>query len=190
MTIYPNIIIIGCSAGGLKMLLTMLKPLSTSFPYPIIIVQHLALDGEVLLMEVLEKSITLPVHEAIAEETPLAGHVYVAPGDYHLLIERDGTFNLSLDEKVIGSRPSIDVLMESALDAYGKKLIAFLLTGNSKDGANAIKKTVKEGATAFIQDPTSADYPVMPLSAIAYVKEENVLKPDELANKLIEMDQV
>jgi len=133
-------IVIGTSAGGLSALSTLLEKLPPSYHLPIIIVQHRAKDQKSLLEEVLQPKCKIKIKQADEKEKIEKGVVYIAPPDYHLLIENDLTFSLSCDELVSYSRPSIDVLFESAALAYRETLIGIILTGASNDGFTNHKK--------------------------------------------------
>ena len=161
-----EVVVIGTSAGGLYALTTLLETLPRHFPIPILIVQHRSKEERTLLEEVLSHKCEISIRQAEEKEPIQSGTVYFAPPDYHLLIERNKTFSLSSDERVNYSRPSIDVLFETAADVYKNKTLAILLTGANQDGAAGIKIVKKYGGTTMAQDPLEAMYPVMPKSAI------------------------
>jgi two-component system, chemotaxis family, protein-glutamate methylesterase/glutaminase len=131
-------IVIGTSAGGLHAVSSILPVLPGEYPLPIIIVQHRAKDSKELLEDVLQYKTKLKVKQIDEKERIGAGFVYLAPPDYHLLIEKDRTFSLSADPPVMYSRPSIDVLFESAAIVYREKLVAIILTGANHDGAKGM----------------------------------------------------
>jgi len=159
-------VVIGSSAGGLAALSAILEKLPSSFPLPIIVVQHRVKDQRDLLEEVLQSKCSLKVKQADEKESIVEGFVYTAPPDYHLLIEKEHEFSLASDEYVNFSRPSIDVLFESAAFAYRQNLIAIILTGANSDGSNGIVAVKKAGGVTIAQDPQEARYPAMPLAAI------------------------
>jgi two-component system, chemotaxis family, protein-glutamate methylesterase/glutaminase len=159
-------IVIGASAGGIQAIHELLSQLPDSFKLPIIIVQHIKSDSSAFFIHGFDKKCNQPVIEAIDKAEIECSKVYVAPPGYHLLINDDKTFSLSFDELVNYSRPSIDVLFESAADAYGKKLIGIVLTGANSDGAAGLKKIKERGGLLIVQDPEEADCPTMPLAAI------------------------
>ncbi|MEI9955467.1 MAG: chemotaxis protein CheB [Ferruginibacter sp.] len=128
-------IVIGTSAGGLYALSFILKRLPASYPVPIIVVQHRAKDQKDLLEEVLQTKCRITIKQADEKEKIESGFVYIAPADYHLLVEADKTFSLSSDELVHYSRPSIDVLFETAAITYTDSLVGIILTGANNDGA-------------------------------------------------------
>ena len=162
----PAAVVIGASAGALEALSAILPKLPADFKLPLIVVVHLPPDRRSLLPELLQAKCRMRVREAEDKEPIEAGTVYFAPPDYHLLIEGDRSLSLSNDEPVLFSRPSIDVLFESAADAYGSALIAIVLTGASADGAKGMSAVVQAGGTAIVQSPTDACARTMPESAI------------------------
>ena len=138
-------IVIGASAGGLQALQKILGPLPADFSLPILIVQHRLPTADDLLTFALNESCRLTVKEANEKDYIEPGRVYVAPANYHLLVERDRTLSLSADAKVCYSRPSIDVLFESAADVYLSQLIGIILTGATHDGTAGLKKIKQNG---------------------------------------------
>lgn len=159
-------VIIGTSAGGLFALSTLLEALPLTFPLPIIVVQHRSKDERTLLEEVLSQKCNIKIKQADEKERIENGTVYFAPPDYHLLIEQNHTFSLSSDARVNYSRPSIDVLFETAAYAYKDKLLAIILTGANHDGAAGIKIIREQGGATIAQNPLNALYPIMPKAAI------------------------
>jgi two-component system chemotaxis response regulator CheB len=157
---------IGVSAGGLSALTFILETLPADFPLPIIVVQHRVRDERTLLEEVLQTKCKIFIKQADEKEQIRGGIVYLAPPDYHLLIETDHTFSLAYDAPVNYSRPSIDVLFETAASAYQDKLIAIILTGANHDGAEGIKKVKEHGGLTIAQNPKTAAFPFMPQAAI------------------------
>jgi len=181
-------IVIGTSAGGLYALIALLQNLPPAYPIPIIIVQHRAKDQKDLLEEVLQSKTKIKVKQADEKEVINAGCVYIAPPDYHLLIERDKTFSLSSDELVHYSRPSIDVLFESAALVYGKRLVGIVLTGANNDGAEGVKAINRFGGFVIAQHPADADYPLMPKAAIETKKVEYVWTLSQIQKFLLETE--
>ena len=183
-------VVIGVSAGGWDALRVILAGISSDFPLPIMIVQHRSGDDDQsCLAELMNNHSALPVKDAEDKEQALASSVYLAPADYHLLIETDCTFSLSADDKVSCSRPSIDVLFESAAEIYGPALIGVILTGANNDGANGIK-TVKEwGGLTIVQNPSTAHCPIMPESAIKVCNVDYTLDIEEIPRLLTVMLQ-
>ena len=161
-----NAIVMGTSAGGLHALLELLSALPADYSLPLIIVQHRSKSENTLLEEILQKKSLLNVKQADEKEIIEAGTVYIAPPDYHLMVEINETFSLSSDEPVHFSRPSIDVLFRSAAEVYNKALIGIILTGANKDGADGLKAIHQQGGYTIAQEPSDAAYGVMPLAAI------------------------
>lgn len=159
-------VVIGTSAGGLNALSEILSALPAGYKVPLIIVQHRAKDQKNLLEEILQTKCSVPVRQAEEKELIVPGHVFIAPPDYHLLIEYDKTFALSCDEPVQYSRPSVDVLFESAADAFEKQLAAIVLTGFGSDGAAGIAAVNEKGGTTIAQNPHEAAYAFMPEAAV------------------------
>ena len=135
---------------------------------------------------VLETYVSLPVKEADDQDELEAGHIYIAPPDYHLLVER-GSLALSTDEKVQFSRPSIDVLLESAADAYASRLIAVILTGANEDGAIGIRRVKEMGGRTIVQDPSTAERASMPQAAVDTGAVDMVLSLEEIPRVLVEL---
>jgi len=178
-------IVIGTSAGGLEVLSHLLRELPKQFPIPIIVVQHRSTSHPNLLEEVLQNKCSIMIHQVEEKEPIKPGIVYTAPPDYHLLIERDFTFSLSSDEKVCYSRPSIDVLFESAAIAYQEKLIAVILSGANNDGASGIRKVREFGGCSIAQDPNEAMYSTMPQMAIDTGCVDFVMKMNEIISFIL-----
>jgi two-component system chemotaxis response regulator CheB len=178
-------VVIGCSAGGLDALRIVLAALPAGFPATVIIVAHTAPGGDNLLPSLLSKICRLPVSEAREREPALPGQVYVAPPNYHLLIEPTRVFALSVDERVCFVRPSIDVLFQSSADAYGEGLIGVILTGANSDGAQGLKAIKAAGGFILVQDPVGAYADTMPKAAIATGAVDKVLQLDDLAKEIL-----
>ena len=177
-------IVIGASAGAVDAMLLVLSKLPADFALPIIIVVHMPPDKESVLAELLRARSKIKVREAEDKEQIEAGTAYLAPPDYHLLVEQDGYLSLSSDEPVLYSRPSIDVLFETAADAYGEGLIGVILTGANSDGARGLKKIVEAGGTALVQDPNTAYATAMPEAAIKAAFSAEILNLEEIATYL------
>ena len=170
----PKIVVIGASLGGLHAVRAVLRQLPAAFPAPVAIVQHRDTNSEDSLALYLQKYSAMKVAEAVDKLKITPGNVYVAPTGYHLLVDR-GWFSLSTGAPVCASRPSIDVLFESAADIYGKNAIGVLLTGANQDGASGIREIKKRGGMTIVQNPETAECRVMPDSAIAACKVDHVL---------------
>ncbi len=178
-------IVIGASAGGLSALTTILGALPASFSLPVIIVQHRYRDQMNLLEEILQNKCKIQIRQVEEKEKVEAGIVYIAPPDYHLLIESDNTFSLSSDPQVSFSRPSIDVLFESAAATYRKSLIGIVLTGANKDGAAGLLAIKKAGGLTIAQSPEEAEYPYMPQAAIDKGAATLVLTLKEIQTRIL-----
>jgi two-component system chemotaxis response regulator CheB len=171
----PRAIVIGASAGAVQALLRILPALPASLPVPILIVVHIPPDRSNALVSLFASKCVIAVKEAEDKEIALPGIVYFAPSDYHLLAEADGTLALSMDEQVNHSRPAIDVLLETAADAYGPDLVGIVLTGANHDGAAGLKAIAQAGGSAIVEDPATASTPTMPAAALASCPTARVL---------------
>lgn len=180
------VIVIGTSAGGLSALSTLLEALPASYPFPILVVQHRGKEPRELLEQVLQEKCLLWIKQADEKEEILAPAVYIAPPDYHLLVELDGSLSLSSEKHVNYSRPSIDVLFETAAAAYGENLSGILLTGSNADGARGLESIRKKGGFTIAQDPKEAQYPVMPEAAIALGAAQQIWTLAEIKTYLTE----
>ncbi|MCW3070968.1 MAG: chemotaxis protein CheB [Bacteroidetes bacterium] len=170
-----TLLLIGGSAGSLEVLLKVVPKLSAQITFPIVIVVHRKDTSHSTLSELLSTRTKLPVKEAEDKDELLPGHIYIAPANYHLLFESDGTCSLDVSEKVNYSRPSIDVSFESAAAAFGSSVTAILLSGANSDGTNGLNTISGSGGTAIVQDPLTADVPFMPEHALRHVKTSLVL---------------
>ena len=181
-----EIVVVGTSTGGLKALQTLLSGLPAEFPLPVAIVQHRERASGNGLCEFLRRFSTLPLTEPEDKEPVLPGHAYLAPRDYHLLIEK-GSFALSTESPVAYARPSIDVLFEAAADEYGERTIGVILTGSNNDGTCGLRKIKARGGLALVEDPATASRREMPEAVLAQIKVDWVLPLEEIAlclNKL------
>jgi two-component system chemotaxis response regulator CheB len=181
-------IVIGVSSGGMNAMKVMFSLLPKEFNTPIIIVQHISSQSENLWIRLLNDESNLYLKEADEKEKIENGKVYIAPPNYHLLIERDKTFSLTIDERVNYARPSIDVLFESAAEAYKNKLIGVILTGSNNDGTNGLKRIKEYGGLTIVQDPATAESSYMPASAIAVVQMDYILTLENIIKLLIKID--
>lgn len=166
--------------GGLSALQVVLSGLSSDFPVAVAVVQHRHKESGTILSQFLQRQITLPLKEAEDKDLLRPGQIYLAPSDYHLLVEPD-YFSLSTDEPVSYARPSIDVLFESAADMYGERTIGVILTGANHDGAKGLACIKAAGGRAIVQDPLSAENKVMPEAAIAATTVDRILPLSEIA---------
>lgn len=173
-------VVIGGSAGGTRVLVQLLSSLPSKFPLPLIVCLHLHPSDGGHLVDHLRDCSVLDVVE-VSDKLPIEPEaVYVAPANYHLLVEREMTFALSVDEKVHGSRPSIDVLFESAANALGRALVGILLSGSNEDGAEGLSIIRSMGGLTIAQDPTTAEHPEMPRAAVERRAARKVLSPAEI----------
>jgi two-component system, chemotaxis family, protein-glutamate methylesterase/glutaminase len=182
-------VVIGASAGALEALSAILPTLPANYKLPVIIVVHVPPDKKSLLAELFQAKCSIEVREAEDKEPIRGGTAYFAPPDYHLLVETDKSLSLSDDEPVFYSRPSIDVLFESAADAYGPSLIGIVLTGANRDGADGLKAIVEAGGMAIVQSPKEAYASAMPEAAIAECPGARVLTLKEIAVYLREVEK-
>lgn len=181
-----GIVVIGTSWGGLAALSELVGGLPGDFPVPICIVQHRSKDSDALLVNLLQDLTKLCVRDAEDKESLCAGHIYIAPPDYHMLVERE-YISLTVDSPVRFSRPSIDVLFRSASDTFGAGTIGVVLTGANDDGATGLSRIVARGGTAVVQDPETAESPVMPQSAIRAVPGARVLPLTQISAELVKL---
>lgn len=180
----PKAVAIGASAGAVQALLAILPQLPASFPLPVLIVVHVPSDRDHALVSLLQAKCRLAVKEAEDKEPIVGGTVYFAPSDYHLLVEAGGTLALSTDDLVNYSRPSIDVLLESAADAYGEDLVGLVLTGANHDGAAGLRAIHDAGGVTIVQDPTDAYATAMPRAAQDACPGAAIMNLDAIASYL------
>jgi two-component system, chemotaxis family, protein-glutamate methylesterase/glutaminase len=183
-----SVVAIGTSWGGLVALTKLLSGLPADFGLPVVVVQHRGKDSEGLLGDLLQDATDLRVCEAEDKVSLTAGFVYIAPANYHVLIEQ-GYLSLSVEEPVRFSRPSIDVMFSSAADSYRTAAIGVVLTGANEDGSRGLAQIAARGGKALVQDPKTAEIPIMPSAAIKAVPTAEVLPLDAIAARLIELSQ-
>lgn len=181
----PRAVVIGASAGAIQALSLVLSDLPADFPLPVLIVVHVPADRGNILAPLFGQKCRMAVREAEDKEPALPGTIYFAPPDYHLLVEADGSLSLSTDEPVLHSRPSIDVLFESAADAFGDAVVAIVLTGASADGADGLRAICQAGGVALVEEPETAYADAMPLAAIAACPGARVLTLAAIADYLM-----
>ncbi len=174
-----EIVVIGVSMGGLHALETIFMGLTRSFRVPIAIVQHRGVLSTDRLSATLRRYTHLQVQEAVDKEAIVPGRITLAPPDYHLMVER-GSWALSTEGHVNHARPSIDVLFESAADAYGERTLAVVLTGASRDGADGVARVKQRGGRVLVQSPDTAESRIMPEAAIATVRPDWILPLAEI----------
>lgn len=182
-----QLVVIGGSAGATAALMELLPIFPATYPLPLVVVQHLHPLQDGYFSERFADRCALRIKEADDKELIRAGYVYFAPANYHLLIEEDKSFSLSIDERVNYARPSIDVLFESAVDAYGAGLIGVILTGANHDGARGLRLIKERGGLTFVQDPRTADSAYMPRAAIEATQVDHILPLQDIGRLLVEI---
>ncbi len=168
-------IVIGVSAGGMEALPIILEPLPEDFPVPILIVQHISPHSDGYLPRYLDSICRVKVREAEEKDVLRPGTVYVAPANYHLLVEEDRTLSLSVEERVNFARPSVDVLFETASEAFGSRVVGIILTGANRDGSMGLKKIRQNHGLCIVQSPETAFAHDMPRAAIAACPVDHIL---------------
>lgn len=182
-------IVVGGSSGGVEALVALLPALPATLQAPLVVVLHLPRDRRSLLADIFRQRCALPLQEAGDKDELQPGNVYFAPPDYHLLLDEGPRLSLSVDAPVHFSRPSIDVLFESAADLYGPRLVGILLSGANEDGARGLAAIRSAGGLAIVQDPASAPMPAMPLAALASTPVDHTLPPAGIAALLAQLHQ-
>ncbi len=177
----PDIVAVGTSLGGLNALIALLHDLPQNLHAPVVIVQHRGTSPDRGLVELLQEHTRLTVQEAEDKQPIVGGAVYLAPADYHLMVEEPGVLALSTDAPVRSARPSIDVLFETVAEAYGPRALAVLLTGSSADGAAGLAAIKRRGGRAIVQDPATAEAPAMPAAGISATMVDYVLPLGSIA---------
>lgn len=180
-----EVVVIGVSAGGLDAVCEILRGLPPAFGFALIVVQHRSRDSYALC-EVLQTCGGIPISEAVDKDPIEHGRVYLAPADYHLLVDGEH-IALSTDAPEFYSRPSIDLAFESVADAYRERAIGVVLTGANRDGSRGLRKIVDRGGYALVQDPDSAEVAVMPIAAIHEVPDAEVLPLSRIAERLLSL---
>ena len=176
---------IGVSTGGVSALKLLLGALPADYPLPILIVAHITPDADDGLAVLLNTLCAIRVKEADEREAIKPGTVYLAPANYHLLLERGGTLALSIDRPVNFARPSVDVLFESAAEACGPSLIGIVLTGAGSDGSAGLLKIQQQGGLTIVQDPLDAEMGAMPGNALQLLKADHVARLSEIPGLLM-----
>jgi len=185
MSKQTSVVVIGGSAGSFTPLLKILKLLPENFRNPVIVILHrlknVDSDIERLISSALNKT---HVKEPEDKDEIKPGYIYLAPRNYHLLVEEDKTFSLDYSELVDYSRPSINVTMQSVSNVYGKQVAGIVLCGANSDGAAGLQAIIKNGGTAIVQQPSTCEYAAMPRAAMEMNKEALVLSPEGIADFL------
>lgn len=181
-------VVIGASAGGLAALSVLVSGLPASFRLPLLMVQHVPASGPTQLAEIFQRKTNLKVKEADDKEPVCGATLYFAAPGYHLLVEADLTLSLSQDDAMHFSRPSIDVLFESAADAWGERVAGILLTGANEDGAAGLEAIKRAGGTTVVQDPGEAEVKTMPLAALQRFAPDYILPLRDIHRLLRELE--
>lgn len=178
-----ELLVIGGSAGSLPVLIQILKSLVNEITVPIVIVIHRQRNVVSELVKILNSALQIDIiNEPDDKEAIMEGCIYIAPQNYHLLIEKDRTFSLDYSEAIKYSRPAIDVTFDSAARVYKNRLVGLLLSGANNDGCSGMNKIVSFGGTGIAQDPETAEYPAMPQSALKSIKGIKSLKPENIGS--------
>lgn len=186
----PAAIVIGASAGALAALSEILPPLPRDYPLPILIVVHVPPDRDNILAELLQAKCQIAIREVEDKEPIVPGTAFLAPPGYHLLVDSVERLALSVDDPVNYSRPSIDVLFESAADVYGPGLTGIVLTGASQDGARGLSVIHDAGGTCLVQRPELAYASTMPSAAIAACPAAQILSLKDIAASLLTLTKL
>ena len=176
----PKLMIIGGSAGSLQVIMGIISVIRRDFPSPILIVLHRNSVFESNLEELFASKSLASTKEVEEKELIMPGFIYLAPADYHVLIEEDQTFSLDYSERVNFSRPSIDVTFRSAADVYGSELVCLLLSGGNSDGVDGLRYVKEQGGLTVVQDPDTAEVPYMPQHALSQVAVDFVLPAEDI----------
>ena len=178
------IAVVGASWGGLAALTELVARLPKTFPVPVAVVQHRSRHADNLLAGLIQDVTQLRVIDVEDKEPLEAGNVYIAPANYHMMVEK-GHLSLTTDPLVRFSRPSIDVTFMSAADAYPGATLGVVLTGANDDGSRGLRLIVDRGGKAIVQDPETAESPTMPLAAARAVPEAEVLPLSEISDRML-----
>lgn len=177
-------VVIGVSTGGVSALKFLLGSLPENFPAPVLVVTHITPDSDDALAVLLDTLCPIRVKEADEQEFVVPGTVYLAPANYHLLVERGGSLTFSVDPPVNFARPSVDVLFETAADVFGSALIGIVLTGAGSDGSRGLLKIQQSGGITIVQEPADAELSSMPESALQMVKADHIVCLKEIPGLL------
>lgn len=180
-------VVIGVSTGGVSALKLVLGALPADFPIPVLVVTHITPDSDDGLAVLLDTLCAIRVKEADDQEPMIPGSVYLAPANYHMMVERGGTLALSIDPLVNFARPSVDVLFETAAEVYGPALIGVIMTGAGNDGSKGLSKIKSCGGMAIVQDPADAEMDAMPRSALQLLKADHIVLLVEIPPLLIRL---
>jgi two-component system, chemotaxis family, protein-glutamate methylesterase/glutaminase len=181
---FQRCIAIGGSAGSLEVILNLISSLPGSPNAIFIIIVHRKKDNDSILADLIATRTTLPVQEVEDKDAIVTGTIYLAPPDYHLLLERENLFSLDSSEKVHYSRPSIDITFESVAETFGTRAIGILLSGANADGAAGLAAIKKVGGYTIVQDPATADVDYMPRQAIQLTPIDRILSANQMVRFL------
>ncbi|HEX2969870.1 MAG TPA: chemotaxis protein CheB [Bacteroidales bacterium] len=173
---------IGTSAGGIEALTFLLPHIPAGCMKVFFVVQHISPESDSSFVRIMNDKCRIKVREACNTEDISPGTIYFAPPDYHLLVEKDFTLSISMDEKINYSRPSIDVLFESAAEAFMNNLTGILLTGVNRDGSRGMKRIKELGGRTIVQSPDDAAFSEMPSSAMRLITPDNIMTLNEIAD--------
>jgi two-component system chemotaxis response regulator CheB len=179
-----ELVVIGASSGGLDVLITLLQRLPDHYLIPTVVVLHQRPNRSSGVPKMLAKYTHMQVQEPEDKQGIEAGNLYVAPPNYHLLIDSDKVFSLSLDAPLNYCRPSIDMAFESAAEAYRSHLVGCVLTGANSDGADGVRYIKQNDGYVLVQDPAQATVDSMPRAAIAAAEVDEVLNIEQIAECL------
>ena len=181
----PRLIAIGFSAGGISLTQQIVAALPAGYPLPVVLVAHLPPSADSGLPGLFQQFTALPVMAARDKAAILDGHIYIAPADYHLLIEQTGRFALSVDAPVQSVRPSIDVFLQSAAEFYEQNLIAVILSGANSDGAEGMARVKALGGLGIVLDPMQTEFRTMPDAVIQAADVDYVASLNEIISLLL-----
>ena len=179
-----KIAVIGGSAGSFNLVRRILESLPATFPLPVVLCLHRRRDFRNGFVESLNPGSSLKVVEPLDKDPIKKGYVYLAPSNYHLIVETGDTISLSTGEEENYSRPSIDLTFESAVEAYGEKMIAILLSGANSDGAKGMACTKRKGGLTIVQSPEDAPFDTMPREALKLFSPDRIMSCDEIISFL------
>jgi two-component system chemotaxis response regulator CheB len=171
----------------MEALSTIIPGLPSSFPIPVVVIQHISPHSDNYMTRHLDNISAIKVKEVDEKEKIKPGVVYTAPPNYHVLVEEDETFSLSVEERINFARPSIDVFFQSAADVYGPHLVGVVLTGANNDGSQGLKMIKKKGGLTIVQDPDTAEVDGMPRAAIAATKIDHILPLKQICPFLVQL---
>jgi len=182
-------VVMGVSTGGVEALRIILGALPPDFAAPVLVVTHVAPESGNGLATLLDDLCAIKVKEADELETPVAGCVYLAPPNYHLLVELNRQLTLSVDPPINFARPSVDVLFETAAEAYGPGLVGVVLTGAGSDGARGLARVRERGGITVIQSPDQAECDSMPRHALLLVQPDHLVHLADVASLLVKLSK-